>query len=193
MISLNVKDEINAYIPYNAQQMKNKEEILKMLDENDRILYRDSLDIHFCSSGFIMDETLEYCLMVYHNIYKSFAWTGGHNDGEDDMLKVAIREAQEETGITKILKVSKLLRLDILPVVAHIKNGKPIKEHYHINGTYLLIADRNEAIRIKPDENSDVKWLRVEELDDSIQEKDMLILYKEIIAQAHQMRKNGMI
>lgn len=190
---MNVKDEIIAYIPYDERQRQNKEKILKMIEENDRILYRDSLEYHFSSSGFIMDETLEYCLMIYHNIYKSFAWTGGHNDGEDDMLKVAVREAQEETGISKILKVSSLLRLDILPVEAHIKNGKPVKEHNHINGTYILIADRNEAIRIKPDENSDVKWIKIDDLDDCIQEKDMLVLYKEIIDQAHMMRRRGMI
>ena len=104
---MNVKDEIIAYIPYDERQRQNKEKILKMIEENDRILYRDSLEYHFSSSGFIMDETLEYCLMIYHNIYKSFAWTGGHNDGEDDMLKVAVREAQEETGISKILKSAK--------------------------------------------------------------------------------------
>ncbi len=190
---MNYRDEIEAYIPIDENQKQIKAKILKMIDENDRILYRDSLDAHFSSSGFIMDETLEYCLMCYHNIYQSFAWTGGHQDGEEDMLEVAIREAKEETGIEHILKHSVLLRLDILPVEAHMKRGKRVKKHVHINASYLLIVDRHEKIRIKPDENSAVKWIRVDELDQQVNEKEMLALYKEIIEQGRQLRKRNLI
>lgn len=190
---MNYKDEIKHYVPLDEEQAEIKEKILKMIEENDRILYRDSLDFHFSSSGFVMDESLEYCLMVHHNIYQSFAWTGGHNDGDEDMLQVAIKEAKEETGIEHILKHSPLLHLDILPVEAHIKRGKAVKAHYHINGTYILIADRNEAIRIKPDENSEVKWIKADELDKQVNEKEMLSLYKEIIGLGHRLRKVGLI
>lgn len=190
---MNYKEEIEAYIPFDEIQLANKKKILKIIDENDRILYRDSWDIHFSSSGFIMDETLEYCLMAYHNIYQTFAWTGGHNDGDEDMLQVAMREAREETGIQRILKYSPLLRLDILPVEAHMKRGKAVKAHFHINGTYLLIADKREDIHIKPDENSAVQWIGVDELDDYIKEKEMLGLYRQIIKQAQRLRENNLI
>lgn len=37
--------------------------------------------------------------MIYHKIYNSWAWTGGHSDGDNDLLHVAMKEAKEETGI----------------------------------------------------------------------------------------------
>ena len=37
--------------------------------------------------------------MVYHNIYDSWSWLGGHADGETDLLAVALREVKEETGL----------------------------------------------------------------------------------------------
>ena len=40
--------------------------------------------------------------MIYHNIYNSWAWPGGHADGESDLLGVAMREVMEETGIKNL-------------------------------------------------------------------------------------------
>ena len=40
--------------------------------------------------------------MIHHNIYNSWGWTGGHADGNSDLIKVAIKEAQEETGIKHV-------------------------------------------------------------------------------------------
>ena len=47
------------------------------------------------SSGLIFNKNLDKILMVHHNIYNTWSWTGGHADGEDDLLKVAIKEAKE--------------------------------------------------------------------------------------------------
>ena len=42
-------------------------------------------------------------LMIYHNIYNSWSWTGGHADGDEDLLYVAIKEAKKK----QVLKISK--------------------------------------------------------------------------------------
>lgn len=44
--------------------------------------------------------------MAYHNIYKSWAWTGGHSDGDSDLLNVALKEAKEETGLENLKVLS---------------------------------------------------------------------------------------
>ena len=78
-------------------------------------------------------------LMAYHNIYDSWAWTGGHADGEADFLKVAIREAMEETGITRVTPVTEdIFSLEVLTVDGHEKKGAYVSSHLHLNVTYLL-------------------------------------------------------
>mgnify|MGYP002570892334 FL=1 len=130
-----------------------------------------------------MDTRLEKVLMVYHRIYDSFAWTGGHADGSNDFLWTAVREAKEETGIRKPYPLTgAVLSLDILPVRAHQKNGTPVPEHQHYNVTYGLIADTRETLRIAPDENTAVDWIPVEKLSEICKEPHMLPVYEKVIA-----------
>ena len=104
--------------------------------------------------------------MCYHNIYQSWAWTGGHSDGEADLLKVAIKELKEETGVKniKILK-QEPFSLEVLTVNGHIKRGKYVSSHIHLNLTYLIEIDENEELHNKEDENSNVKWIPIEQID----------------------------
>ena len=102
--------------------------------------------------------------MVYHNIYNSWSWLGGHADGETDLLSVAVREVKEEAGISNVTPVSKdIFSVESLTVDGHWKNGKYVSSHLHFNATYLLEADSEEAVSIKADENSGVAWFAPEE------------------------------
>ncbi len=67
---------------------------------------------------------MDRVLMAYHNIYHSWAWTGGHADGEKDLLSVAMREAREETGIKTVTPVmDQIFSLEVLTVDGHEKKG----------------------------------------------------------------------
>ena len=119
--------------------------------------------------------------MVYHNIYNSWSWTGGHADGKPDLLATAIREAQEETGVTALHPVSnEPLSLEILTVQAHRKRGKYVAPHLHLNLTYLVEADDRQQLRIKPDENSAVRWFSPEDAIAASTEPDMQIIYRKL-------------
>ena len=116
------------------------------------------------ASSWLLNATHDKVLMIYHNIYHSWAWTGGHADGEEDLLAVAIREAEEETGVTGIVPIKDgIYSLEILTVDGHEKRGAYVPSHLHLNITYLLEADEEAVLRIKPDENSGVKWFPLEE------------------------------
>ena len=74
------------------------------------------------------------------------------------------REAMEETGVTEIRVISEdIFSLEILTVDGHEKRGVYVPSHLHLNVTYLLEADEAEVLRIKPDENSGVRWFSLEE------------------------------
>lgn len=119
--------------------------------------------------------------MLYHNIYQSWAWPGGHADGEEDLLRVALREVQEETGLAQVKAVSERpISLEILPVNAHFKRGRFVVPHLHLNLTYLLEADDSQMLHSKPDENSAVRWFTPEEAVEASSEKEMRTVYRKL-------------
>lgn len=189
---MNWKDKLAAYVPRTEEEACAKREILTAAAAyGTEIFYRKCASGgHITCSGMILDETGENTLMVYHNIYQSFSWTGGHADGNTDFLDVAAREAMEETGITAAEPLcSEILSLDMLPVAAHEKKGKPVPAHMHYNVTYGLVVRRKEKLRPKPDENSDVKWIPVKDIGTVCKEAHMLPVYEKIIARMLAVRK----
>ena len=103
--------------------------------------------------------------MIYHKIYKSWAWTGGHADGDSNLLHVAIKEAKEETGLKNVTPITEnILGLDILNVNGHVKKGKYISSHLHLSIAYLLEANEEDELIINEEETNGVKWIPIDEL-----------------------------
>ena len=71
--------------------------------------------------------------------------------------------------------------MEILHVAPHVKRGKFVCAHLHLNATYLLEADDRAPIRCKPDENSAVRWLDVDEVLTAVSEPDMLPVYRKLL------------
>lgn len=167
-------NDIKNYIPYNEQEKCDKKIILKLLKEDD-ILTRKNKTHHFTASSWVVSPDFKKVLMVYHNIYNSWSWIGGHADGESDLLAVALREAKEETGLIDVQPFNNdILSIEVLTVNGHFKNGEYVSSHLHLNVTYLLVANINEKLIIKPDENSGVKWINIEKIKQESTEKWMV-------------------
>lgn len=179
---MNWIEAIKNYNPFNEQEANDRKLILKSANQFDNILTRDNELLHMTSSGFIVNKNRDKILMVHHNIYNSWAWTGGHADGEEDLLQVAIKEAEEETGVKEIRPIiSDIFALDIMPVQAHMKRGKFVSAHLHLNAAYLLEGDENEVLVVKTDENSGVKWIPINEVNLYSNEPHMHKIYNKII------------
>ena len=71
-------EQIKKYIPYNEQEEKDKELMLKYIDTFKDVLTRENEICHFTASSWIVNKEKTKVLMIYHNIYNSWAWTGGH-------------------------------------------------------------------------------------------------------------------
>ena len=163
---MNWIEDIKNYKPYNEQEAKDKDLILKCINLHDDILTRENTIAHITSSGYIVNKSRTKVLMIYHNIYKSWAWTGGHADGDSDLLHVAIKEAKEETGLKNVTPVmTNILGLDVLNVNGHIKKGKYVSSHLHLSVAYLLEANEEDKLIVNEEETSGVKWLPINELD----------------------------
>ena len=173
-----LRKQIENYVPFNEQEENDKELMLKYIDLFDDVLTRENKLCHFTASNRIVNRERTKILMNYHNIYKSWTWTGGHADGESNLYNVALREAKEETGLEHLKLLSNgIFGLEIITVDSHIKRGKFVPSHLHLDCCFLLEADENETLKIKPDENSGVKWIDIDEAIKITNEPKMIPIY----------------
>lgn len=177
-------DIIRNFSSDDAQEMADRDAILQAVAmDGERCLLRDNLLFHFTASSIIVNPARTKTLMAYHNLYRSWAWTGGHADGEKDMLALALREANEETGITGLKPLDDApVSVEVLHVIRHIKRGKPVPSHVHLNVTYALEADDSLPIRNQPDENSRVGWLDIDKIPQYVTEETMIPIYHKILS-----------
>ncbi len=156
--------QLTAFVPFNEQEARDRELLLGCLRREPEVLTRKNPLAHFTASAWVVNPAHTRVLMAYHNIYRSWSWLGGHADGESDLLAVALREVREESGIRSARPVSRdIFSVEALTVDGHEKRGAYVSSHLHLNVTYLLEADEEEALSIKPDENSGVRWFTLEE------------------------------
>ncbi len=157
-------EAIRAFRPENEQEEADKKGILAFLAANENAFTRDNTIAHMTASAWVVNHDRTKVLMVYHKIYDSWSWTGGHADGEEDLLAVALREVTEETGVSSVTPVSDdIFSLEILTVDGHEKHGSYVPSHLHMNVTYLLEADEEEPLTVCEDENKGVAWFGLDE------------------------------
>jgi ADP-ribose pyrophosphatase YjhB (NUDIX family) len=162
--SMTLKEQIEAYHPFNEQEERDKENLLKWMDLGEDLYTRDNAWAHWTASAWVTNRDHTKILMAYHNIYKSWSWLGGHADGDHDLLHVAIKEVMEESSLKNVKPLSdSIFSLEILTVDGHVKRGSYVSSHLHLNVTYLLEADDREPIANKPDENKAVSWFGLDE------------------------------
>ena len=161
---MGIRQDIENYRPCNEQERLDRERVLAFLDNHPDAFLRSNRMAHMTASAWIVNRARDKVLMIYHKIYDSWAWTGGHADGEEDLLSVALREAREETGIKNVRPVTEeIYSLEVVTVDGHEKRGEYVPSHLHMNVTYLLEADEDEALHIREEENSGVKWFSLED------------------------------
>ncbi len=166
------------YEPYDENEKCDKEVILKFMENNDDVLTRENKIAHFTTSAWITNHDRTKILMIYHNIYNSWAWIGGHADGDSNLFRVVKKEIEEETGLTNVKPlIDGICGLNIITVDNHIKRGKYVNSHLHFDIEYVFEASEEDYIRIKEDENSDIKWINIEEVNDYSTEEKMKPIY----------------
>ena len=160
-------DEIRDFEPRNPQEAADRLLMLERL-ENDPQVFERSAPMHFTASAWVVDPKGTQTVLVYHNNFDSWSWVGGHADGEQDLAAVAKRELAEETGITASWLVNvgmgRIFSLEAVPVAGHMRRGEWVSSHAHLNVTYLFIANPDDPMRPKLDENSGVRWAALDEV-----------------------------
>lgn len=177
------QEKLLQYKPINEQETNDLAAFKYAFDHFGDVLTRENPIAHMTISAFVVNKKRTHVLMAYHNIYDSWAWTGGHADGESDFLAVALREVKEETGVEATALQTEPISVEQLSVLAHIKRGKFISEHLHMNVTYLVEADDQAHLEVCEEENSDVAWIPLNEIATYCKELHMIPIYQKIINQ----------
>lgn len=142
-----------------AEEQKFIETFLALL-QHPRAYHRDHLPGHITGSAWIVDESRQHVLLTHHAKLNKWLQPGGHADGDENIQQVALREAEEETG----LKDLRLLDNSIFDIDIHtIPARKDFPEHLHYDVRFIFQASREEALLIS-EESHDLAWVPVDDL-----------------------------
>lgn len=166
-----LREELASFAPFNEQEERDRALICSLLDAAEgsgaealERLWGRGDPAHLTASAWVVSPDRSQVLMAYHNLYQSWAWLGGHADGQHNLREVAMREVREESGATKIeLASPDILSVEVLTVDGHEKHGSYVSSHLHLNVTFLIEADPSEPVQVKADENSRVGWMTPDE------------------------------
>lgn len=156
---MNLKEQIEIYKPFDEKEESDKEKFLNFINTYDDILTRNNTFGHFSASAFVVNKDRTKMLVVYHIINDGWVCPGGHADGEIDLLSVAVREVEEETGLKAKVLDENIFDINANYVKDHMKRGKFVSSHIHYDVIYLLEADDTLPLIYREDESKGVKWI----------------------------------
>ena len=159
---MNLIKEIETYKPFDEQEKKDKALFLKYMNCFDDVLTRNNEFAHFTASSFVINQDQTKMLVVHHNIYDALIYPGGHADGNSDLLSVAMREVLEETNLSARILSDSIFAIQSLPTKGHVKRGKYVPAHTHLDCVYLLSANDFDDLSFRVEESKGVKWMSLD-------------------------------
>ena len=135
---------------------------------------RKHLPGHITGSSWIINNDGTKVLLVKHAALHKWLQPGGHADGDENILRVALREANEETGLTNLTQVGTgFFDIDIHSIPARKDLSFPQHDHYDVR--FLFQADEADKLKIS-DESTDLQWIELKELEKFNSEPSILRL-----------------
>ncbi len=172
-----LKSLLYDYNPYDKTEKYNKEKMLQLLNYEPICFSRELLTGHFTASAFIINSQKTKTVLVKHAKLNRWVQPGGHCDGDSNLFNVALKEANEETGLLKLHLISNsIFDLDIHTIPMR----KEVQSHLHYDVRFLLIADESEPFVIS-DESTDIKWVMISNIADFNVDESILRMARKIL------------
>ncbi|HYC53910.1 MAG TPA: NUDIX hydrolase [Candidatus Binatia bacterium] len=152
---------LSRYVPSGDDDARARDRIAAFVRENEGCFERSLLVGHVTASVWIVDRERTHALLTHHRKLGRWLQLGGHTDGDADVLRAAMREAVEESGLASLAVVDAgIFDCDVHRIPA--RGAEP--EHDHHDVRFLLEADRDEPF-IVSDESHDLRWVALEAIE----------------------------
>lgn len=178
-------ERLNRHVPADAAEEHMRQRILTFVREHEECFERTLEVGHITGSAWVVSHDLEQVLLLHHGKLDRWLQPGGHSDGDPATWEVALREVQEETGLTDVHFVAPdrittnpvqetadqqpIFDVDVHAIPA--RGTEPEHEHHDIR--FLLLADANEELTISHESN-DLQWVALERVEELTDEESVL-------------------
>lgn len=150
-----LKRLLESYLPVDDSEIIAKQRMLDFMLNNTNCFERSLSSGHFTASCWLVNESMDQALLTHHAKLNLWLQLGGHCDGDSNIVAVALKEAQEESGILNI----KLISENIFDIDVHIIPANTQEpEHIHYDVRFLLqVQDTDPLIVVSP-ESKNLSW-----------------------------------
>ncbi len=162
-------NNIKSYEPLQSESFV-KDSFINFINENDNCFERSCLKGHVTASSFVVSPDKESILLCFHRKWNKWVQLGGHADGIEDTLQVALKETEEESGIciNQLEVVNELLDIALFFVETSLTEAS----HYHYDVRYLMFSKTWDVQVSK--ESKELRWVRFEDVKKLTTEVELL-------------------
>lgn len=129
------------------------EDFATLLEDTGNPFARERLAGHFTGAAWLVSADGERVLLTHHRKLDRWLQLGGHADGDADLRRVALKEAEEESGLTALTVDPHIFDLDRHWIPEH----KGVPGHWHYDVRYVVRAGPDETFVVS-DESHALAW-----------------------------------
>lgn len=150
--------QLYEYVPLSDEEREHQKRVITFVQQDENCFSRSNFYGHITGSAWIVNETGNEVLLTLHRKIGLWLQLGGHAEGETDVMKVALREAQEESGVDDVIALQEgIFDVDVHTVPAF--RSEPA--HFHFDVRYLFLIHSSSLLEMS-DESLDLHWMDIE-------------------------------